>query len=216
MVIRRLRAFVYKRGYRPKPGNPLYSPSLDIVYSVPERFQNLNFGPIVPYYPPEIAPTLKKSTHDSDSAFDFSLTSLGTRFDEAAVAELKKSMARVSRQMMEASRGIAASLTPMFTAFWEKSMKDPEVRLAYWTDVMMDRSSDNPWPIGTDAWHEYNLHGRSIGHIKSIGDTFVHLSVDAMIYKPTDFLYDAEKVLESVRTAYPGQKHLYWIPEELS
>lgn len=81
----------------------------------------------------------------------------------------------------------------------------------------------NPWPVGTDAWHLWNLHGDTIGHAERLTEGPQGLEGVFRVYTPSQFIWDRQKAAEGVSTVLGDQIHVdshvsiidQWLPKEL-
>lgn len=224
-MLRRIRAIAYKRGYRPKPGTLLYSPSLSLIYGWRDSGgllsqQHPAFIEVTDYEGHDFT-KIKGVDFDGDTVLKFGPDQMVSQHPD--ISELEKIYKSATYGIQQASEIIKTNLTPAFNAFWNTALMDPEVRLAYWEAYVQDEESSNPWPVGTDAWHEWNLHGKSCGHFETHikgprGEEWV-----GVMYGPTSFVWSRQKAGKDVSTllseSWNHPPELWaiesWLPKEL-
>lgn len=224
-MIGRIRRVVYKAGFRPKQGSPFYSPSLALIYGAKESFVHLkgtdfdgdtvlklgemkpisifgpdqmtsrhpdipdqekwmalNEGPIEPYSSPLMDLAKESGVPYTDLVYA-SMGKIGENFRRWAIVTSRKH-GRTQAMMKEI----------------EHNLRYGKGSVAYIGPGMTIRRRPNPWPVGTDAWHLWNLRGNAYGH----AETHVkgHRSDEwvMMVYTAGQFVYDAQKAANDVRT----------------
>jgi hypothetical protein len=198
-MIRRIRKFVYKAGFRPKLGNPFHSPSLDMIYAAKKGFVHLkgtDFDGETDLVVGDKIMQFKNYRTDGFPDFNQIADEIMNPISVFGNPEMKVYKPHYLVTPRKHGRSAAMRDTIAHNMAYGKGT------VAYVGPSMTIKERPNPWPIGTDAWHLWNLRGNSWGHAETHikgrrSDEWVF-----MVYTAGSFHYDAQTVENDVRTVF--------------
>lgn len=200
--MRRIRSWVYRLGFRPKQGNPFHSPSLALVYVWKDRGGLLS------------QQKLSGTDFDGDTVLHFDTERVVSQHPD--IPDMIKSMTWNPNPIVpfdEALSYSAADILAVNSSYGKTFNVSVKARV-------------NPWVAGTDEWHEFNLHGRSWGHVETTNEDDRDIYMDGVVYGATHFIWDAQKAImwvdELISEKMSGDSEddgiIYtydWLPSEL-
>lgn len=242
MVISRIRRLVYKAGFRPKLGNPFHSPSLDMIYAAKKGFVHLKgqdfdgktflklgeMKPISIFGPDQVAsrhpdiPDQVKWMALNEGEIElyepeysdlwYKAQETGIPYSELVHRSIDKIIENTRAKPFMIQLPRKQGRTKMMEEMIKHNLQYGKGSVAYVGPSMTIKERPNPWPIGTDAWHLWNLRGNSWGHSESVRNGLQGLEWVMVVYTAGAFYYNAQKATNDVRTAKEGMSERLGIP----